>query len=150
MPKISPLRILLADDDKDDHYLFSHAIREFDSDIFIETVNDGVELIEFLNNNSNEKPDIVFLDLNMPRKNGIDSLREIRATEKLKDLPIVVCSTADVESNINATYTSGGNLYLQKPYSLSELVKSMENILGLCKAGKFPQFPRQHYFYKHG
>ena len=149
MQNVNPLRILLADDDQDDHYLFTHAIKEFDSNISIKTVSDGVELIEFLNNTENEMPDIVFLDLNMPRKNGIDSLKRIRSTDKLKDLPIVICSTADAESNIDATFKAGGNLYLQKPYSLSDLVKSMKNILGLFNAGKFPRFPRQQYFYKH-
>lgn len=142
------LTIVLADDDQDDHYLFTHAIKEFNPEVNILQAFDGVQLLELLNDEDRQLPDIVFLDLNMPMKNGMDSLKEIRETERTRDLPIVICSTADSENNINMAFNFGANLYLQKPYSLTQLVSSMKVILNFCKAGNFPRFPRATFFYK--
>ena len=79
------LRILLADDDMDDRYVFELAIKELSKEILLSSVVDGEKLMAFLIDDSNQLPDILFLDINMPRKNGLDCLVEIKQNEKLKN-----------------------------------------------------------------
>ena len=79
------LRILLADDDMDDRYVFELAIKELSKEILLSSVVDGEKLMAFPIDDSNQLPDILFLDINMPRKNGLDCLVEIKQNEKLKN-----------------------------------------------------------------
>lgn len=83
-----PLNILLADDDEDDRLFFKEALENIKIKTVVTTVNDGIELMEYLNKSDIKYPDIVFLDLNMPRKNGIQCLEEIRKDKNLKILPL--------------------------------------------------------------
>lgn len=92
--KLKQISILLAEDDKDDCYLFEKAIKELEIPFSLKIVNDGEELINYLSINSEELPDILFLDLNMPRKNGFESLVEISENEKLKNLSVIILTTS--------------------------------------------------------
>lgn len=87
------MNILLAEDDKDDIYLFKKALKELDISVNLTTVKDGEELMKYLSENLNQLPNILFLDLNMPRKNGFECLIEISENEKLKDLSVIIFST---------------------------------------------------------
>ena len=110
-----PLHILLADDDDDDRLFFKDAIEEVKVKTVVTMVNDGVELMDYLLKAENHLPDLVFLDLNMPRKNGMDCLIEIRSTKKLKDLSIAIYSTSAMEKDIEQTFIKGANIYIKKP-----------------------------------
>jgi CheY-like chemotaxis protein len=123
------LQILLADDSVDEHFLFMHTIKGIDSDIVIKTVLNGVELVKWLNQPDVELPDILFLDLNMPLKNGKESLSEIRKNERLAHLNVIIYSTSDEKRDIDETYALGANMYVRKPQDYLELEKTLAKLI---------------------
>lgn len=125
----TPLHILLADDDEDDRLIFTDAINEVKVKTKLTVVNDGVQLMEYLNNPDGELPHIVFLDLNMPRKGGIECLREIRNDINLKDLSIAIYSTSASEEDIEDTFIKGANVYIKKPNDFNTLVKVLGEVI---------------------
>ena len=124
-----PLRILLADDQENDRILFVDALNELKTKSIIHTVNDGEELMEYLTNPDNSLPQLLFLDLNMPRKNGIECLKEIRANNKLHDIAIAIFSTSLAEKDIEETLVSGANVYLNKPTSFDALKQALNKVV---------------------
>src|SRR4051812_4354327 len=106
-----PSLVMLADDDPDDRLLFKDAIGEISKDIAIHTLAGGVELMAHLNDPQNPLPDLIFLDLNMPRKNGFESLEEIRQNARLKSLCVIIYSTSSQFKDILETLNKGANLY---------------------------------------
>ena len=120
----NPLHILLADDDDDDRLSFKDAFEELKVKTVVTMVNDGVELMDFLHKPGIDLPHIVFLDLNMPRKSGMQCLKEIRSNNKLKDLSIAIYSTSGLEKDIEETFVKGANIYIKKPNDF-ELLKTM-------------------------
>ena len=113
--------ILLAEDDEDDYLLFKEAIRDNTDQLDLVWVKDGVELMQILHGNEASTADILFLDINMPRKNGFECLTEIRNNAVLKNLPVVVFSTSNDRALVSWMYNSGANLYLCKPNSFQQL-----------------------------
>ena len=92
--KVEPLRILLADDDNDDCSFFRKALSALSISTELKIVNDGEQLMSELNNKEIKIPDVLFLDLNMPRKTGLECLAEIKRDDRFKDLPVVIFSTS--------------------------------------------------------
>lgn len=132
--------ILLAEDDADDRLLFREALNEVNANTCLSTVVDGEELMKTLHKNIQaETPLIVFLDLNMPKKNGFECLQEIRKTAKFKDVPIVVFSTSCQQEAINKMYENGASYYICKPNSFLKLKTSIEHILSIGLKHLFPQ-----------
>jgi CheY-like chemotaxis protein len=125
------LNILLADDDVEDREIFTSAIKELSSDVEVRTSVNGKELMEMLHNEDSPLPDILFLDLNMPFKNGQECLHEIRSTERLRKLPVIIYSTSASREYIDQTYNSGANYYLPKPDSFRDLKLIAEKIFSL-------------------
>lgn len=122
--------ILYADDDEDDQILVGDALRETPVANAIQYVQDGEELLDFLNNKGRyinkkkyPKPSLILLDLNMPRKDGREALAEIKADPKLKRIPIVILTTSRGEDDIQSTYNLGVNSFITKPVSYDSLVK---------------------------
>jgi CheY-like chemotaxis protein len=109
------LNILLADDDTDDCIFFKEALGELMISTSLKTVHDGEQLMELLTNEKNELPHILFLDLNMPRKNGFECLVEIKQNKKLKDLPVVIFSTSFEQEVVNLLYKNGAQYFIRKP-----------------------------------
>ncbi len=124
------LNILLADDDTDDCELFEAAINELPHSIDLTIVNNGKQLIDHLNF-TKSLPDLLFLDINMPLKNGLECLLEIRQNPKLNDLNIIVFSTTIAGHTLDNLYDYGVQYYLCKPDLFSELKKSLEKIITL-------------------
>lgn len=125
------LHIVLADDDDDDRLFFKDAIEELKVKTVVTTVKDGVELMEYLNKSETHLPNLLFLDLNMPRKSGMECLKEIRSNHKLKDLSIAIYSTSAMEKDIEETFVKGANIYIKKPNDfevLKELITKVINI----------------------
>jgi len=118
------LHILLADDDDDDRLFFKDAIDGVKVKTVVTMVNDGVELMDYLLNAEIHLPNLVFLDLNMPRKGGMECLKEIRSNNKLKDLAIAIYSTSGMEKDIEETFIKGANIYIKKPNDF-ELLKTI-------------------------
>lgn len=129
MSNNKPLQILLADDDEDDRLFFKEALEAIKIKTNITTVNDGIELMEYLNQADVVLPDVVFLDLNMPRKNGIQCLEEIRKDDALKDLTIAIYSTSGAERDIEETFIKGANVYIKKPNDFNTLKKVVEEAM---------------------
>lgn len=125
----TPLHVLLADDDEDDRMIFRDAINEIKVKTKITIVNDGVQLMDYLQTTDEDLPHIVFLDLNMPRKGGIECLKEIRNDAKLKDLSIAIYSTSASEEDIEDTFVKGANVYIKKPNDFSTLVKVLTEVI---------------------
>jgi CheY-like chemotaxis protein len=124
-----PLYVLLADDDEDDRLIFKEALEDIKIKTIVITVNDGIELMDYLTRPDVRLPDVVFLDLNMPRKNGMQCLEEIRNSAALKHLTIAIYSTSGAERDIEETFVKGANVYIKKPNDFSTLKKVVEEAM---------------------
>lgn len=122
----TPSRILLADDDADDRELFEEALSDIHPNAVLTTAQDGEELMFILRNY--HKPDLLFLDLNMPRKNGKECLHEIVKTPELKNIPIIIYSTSVNPVDIEETFFLGAKLFFRKPNSYEDLKRNVSEI----------------------
>ncbi|NYA69722.1 response regulator [Flavobacterium sp. MAH-1] len=124
--------ILLSDDDNDDCSLFLEALEEVKCDADVTIARDGVTLMQALDASADEKPEVIFLDLNMPRKNGFECLHEIRKSLVFGQIPIVIYTTSNSSDIIEKVYEEGANLYMTKPSSFSLLKKTLAYVLSLA------------------
>ncbi len=121
------LRIVLADDDIDDRFFFKKAVNELSFETNLSTVEDGEELMAYLAENLEQLPDILFLDLSMPRKSGFECLSEIKKDPKLQNISIVMFSTfhtkdINYEKGMKSMlYEIGAEEYIRKPDDFSKL-----------------------------
>lgn len=131
-PQGEPIHILLVDDDPADVRLTLEALKEHK--VFCETVvaNDGVEALAYLRKEGPHadatSPDIILLDLNMPRKDGREVLQEIKADAHLRRIPVVVLTTSQAEQDILQSYNLGANCYITKPVDLAQLTTVVQAI----------------------
>jgi CheY-like chemotaxis protein len=135
--KLDPksITILLADDDPDDRLLVREAFEENHLLNVVHTVEDGEELMDYLRKKGKfaetaVRPNMILLDLNMPRKSGLEALQEIKADPELRRIPVVVLTTSKAEEDIIRSYDLGVNSFIVKPVtfeSLVELVKTLGN-----------------------
>ncbi len=135
-PERKGITILLAEDDADDRLLVKEALAEGRVLNELRSVQDGEELIEYLRRQGrytdpeeSPRPGLVLLDLNMPRKDGREALREIKADPDLKRIPVVVMTTSKAEEDIVRSYDLGANSYITKPVTFERLVELMK-VLG--------------------
>jgi len=129
------LRILMADDDEDDRFMANEAMDEMDIAGAMDFVENGEELMEYLLKRGKFAcreellhPDIILLDLNMPRKDGREALKEIKSDPALRHIPVVVLTTSRAEEDIAYTYKMGANSYITKPDSFEGLVSVMKSL----------------------
>jgi CheY-like chemotaxis protein len=120
--------VLLADDDSDDCLLFKDALADYPGRATLTTVSDGEQLMAALVR-ATSLPDVLFLDLNMPRKNGFECLLEIRSTEKLKSLPIIIFSTSFDPDIAHKLYLGGAHFYMRKPSEFRVLTQVLHKAL---------------------
>ena len=119
-------KFLLADDDADDTSLFCEALAEISSTIECQTAENGLELFELLSKPDRGKPDIIFLDINMPLMNGWDCLKKLKEDADLSNIPIIMYSTSSAKRDIEMAYSLGALFYLKKPENFRELSKILE------------------------
>lgn len=137
--------IYLADDDADDRMFFEDALKKISIPTQLTFANDGLELMSNLETVTEPPPpDVIFLDLNMPRKDGFQCLEEIRKTDKLKNIPIVIFSTTVKDEAVDKTYQHGANHYICKPHSFELLIKAIETVLSIEMWQK-PQPPKDKF-----
>ena len=117
------IKIVLTDDDAEDRLLFKEAIDELKVNTSLVLLNDGQELMKYLKENETNLPHILFLDLNMPLKSGLECLKEIRQDQKYKDITIAIYSTSSSERDIENTFIEGANVYIKKPNDFNTLKK---------------------------
>jgi CheY-like chemotaxis protein len=128
------LFILVAEDDSDDRFLLQTAFREKGFNDKVEFVENGVELIEYLTRLQDDKtgegnyPYFILLDLNMPKKDGREALKEIKQHPVFKKIPIIVFTTTKNENEIRRCYELGANTYIVKPVSFEGLLKAVDSI----------------------
>jgi len=120
--------IFLADDDKDDCQFFKEALDELPFDTSLSIVYNGEELMQLLSV-TETLPDIIFLDLNMPRKNGYECLSELRSQDRFVNLPIIIYSTSTDQEILEIIYKQGAQYYIRKPAEFSELKNVINQVL---------------------
>ena len=125
------LNILLADDDADDRMFFSDAVSSQPIKINLTTVKDGAKLMDRLSDPGAPLPDMLFLDLNMPFKNGFQCLAEIRSDHRLKDIFVVIYSTTSNPKEVDETFNLGANMFVHKPNTFTELKRILAKVFGL-------------------
>ena len=129
---IQPLEILLVEDNPGDVRLIQEALREAKSRHQLRIVRDGVEAMTYLRKLTpyvaSARPDLIMLDLNLPKKDGREVLSEIKSDPELRRIPVVVLTTSDAPSDIITSYDLFANCYVAKPASLSQLVSTIHAI----------------------
>lgn len=135
--------IYIADDDQDDRTFFTDAILELDPSVVIKEAHDGMQLMEILYGVSHRLPDVIFLDINMPKMNGLDCLKEIRQhAGDVSQVMVIMLSTSDDPANIDRALELGATFYAVKPSSYDQLKLFLEDVLKmdltiLTKQSKF-------------
>lgn len=124
-------KILLADDDQDDALFFRQALDDLQICSCFKVVQDGEELMKLLHLKK-DQPDILFLDLNMPCKNGFECLKEIRQNNHFKTLQIIILSTSFEMKLVQKLFRNGAQHYVQKPADFSELKRVIAYAIRLC------------------
>jgi DNA-binding response OmpR family regulator len=129
------MKILMTDDDEDDRNLSKMAFERLESKNELDFAEDGDELMEVLTTKvgANEKlPDIILLDLNMPGKNGFDTLKEIKSDPRLKQLNVIIFTTSKAEQDRIDSLSRGADGFLVKPPNFNKLVETFRKI---CNEG---------------
>lgn len=137
--------ILLAGDDKDDTTLFFDVLKELSLFTHFVTVSDGEKPMELLNETKEQLPDILFLDLTMPRKNGFDCLSEMRQTERLKQLPVIIFTTSYEPDVVNLLCKKGVQYYIRKPNNFEQLKKVIHLALTLTEQTGISKPPKEKF-----
>ncbi len=143
-----PIFVILADDDESDRMNFREALEEGKLKTTVVSVNDGVELMEYLLREDSQLPTILFLDLNMPRKNGIECLLEIRKSERLREMVVAIYSTSSSEKDIEHTFNSGANVYIKKPNNFTKLKSVLNEIVMYVNLYREPPFNMANFLLK--
>lgn len=129
------ITLLMCDDDKDDCMLTRDALEESRLLNTLNFVHDGEQLLDYLHQRNeftdvrqSPKPDLILLDLNMPKKDGREALQEIRATAQFKHIPVVILTTSQAEEDILKSYRLGASAFITKPVTFDGLVKVLKSI----------------------
>jgi len=125
------MTVYLADDDTDDREIFSWALEDISNDVHLATFKDGQQLINELNTAWQNKPDVIFLDINMPLKNGIEVLSDLKSNPVTSKIPVVMYSTSADPNLIATTKSLGANLYFVKPSDYTRLKKLLLKTLSI-------------------
>jgi CheY-like chemotaxis protein len=129
------LQVLLADDDIDDCLLFKEALKELPISTHLTIVNDGDQLMKLLRKSTSQLPHVLFLDINMPRKNGFECLTEIKLNDKLKALPVILYSTTSEQDVIDRLYQSGAQYFIRKQFEFLKFTRVIHYSLTLIMQG---------------
>ncbi|YAF95675.1 MAG: response regulator [Nodularia sp. CChRGM 3473] len=129
------ITILMADDDEDDRMLVREALAESQLPIDLYIVSNGEELLDYLYNRGQytdktiaPRPRLILLDLNMPKKDGLEVLRDIKTDPSLRHIPVIVLTTSGAEEDIYHTYDLGANSFIIKPVTFASLVEVMQSV----------------------
>ena len=139
------IHILLADDDIADCLLFKDALEELPVSAHLTTVHNGEQLMEMLTKKGQKLPDVLFLDLNMPRKNGFASLGEIKRDTGLQDLPVIIFSTSSEMETVKRVFRDAAHYYICKPADFTLLKKVIYEALTVITQDYKPLPPEQHF-----
>ena len=134
MKNLNPVEILIVEDNPDDAELMTRVLKKQNLANELYIAEDGAEALEFIfcrgkfsSRNSSNRLKVVFLDLKLPKLNGLEVLQEIKANPLTKRLPVVVVSSSKEDPDIKRAYELGANSYVVKPVDFTDFVKAMEN-----------------------
>jgi CheY-like chemotaxis protein len=120
-------RILLVEDNPGDIRLTQEALKESHTDVHLDVVTDGEQAVDFIYKRGKftnaKRPSLILLDLNLPKKNGIEVLKEIKVDDSLKKIPVIVLTTSDADHDINKAYALHANCYILKPVDFDDFAK---------------------------
>ena len=124
------LRLTLVDDDADDRDFFRDALDSMGIPVALKMYKDGKDLLDAIKTDKFEIPDILFLDLNMPKISGMESLREIRMMDKFKEIPIIaIYSTSSSAKDKEDSLQNGADAYICKPTNFGQLIKVLKKVI---------------------
>lgn len=139
------LMVLLADDDLDDCIFFKEALTELQLSTHLTAVHDGEQLMQLLVTETFKLPHVLFLDINMPRKNGFECLAEIKLSEKLQQLPVIMFSTSFEQEVVNLLYKNGAQYFIRKPSEISQFKKIIHRTIGLVAPENISRPARENF-----
>ena len=132
LPALRPIEILLVEDNPGDVRLTREALKDAKMSNVLHVVEDGALALDFLHRRGDyvnaRRPDLILLDLNLPRKNGREVLQEIKQDPRLKIIPVVILTTSQAEEDILGAYSEHANCYITKPVDFSQLTKIVRTI----------------------
>jgi CheY-like chemotaxis protein len=126
---VPPLKIIFVDDDEDDHFFFEKTLAEINIPTDLTCMISGEVLMQFLSGNTFDLPDLIFLDLNMPRKNGSDCLIEIKENKKLRHIPVIIYSTAYHKDILDFLYKNGAFHCIRKSSESKQTKQTITAVL---------------------
>ncbi len=130
-PQHSPIKCFLVDDDEDDQEIFFMALQELDKSIHCVFADDGVKALEKLRGDNSFLPNYIFIDINMPRMNGVECLQEIKKDSRLKLVPVFMFSTSADPQIMARAKELGASSFIVKPPSISTLSQLLGSLLNL-------------------
>jgi len=137
--------LLLADNDLDDCTFFKEVLEELPFNTKLTTVNNGEQLMQLLTTQTEPLPHVLYMDYNMPRKNGYECLKEMKRDIKLKQVCVIILSTYIDNHKLNQLYEDGANYYIQKPAEFSNLKKVILKSLQLIASGNIRQSAKENF-----
>ncbi|WP_339839476.1 response regulator [uncultured Maribacter sp.] len=140
--------ILLVDDDKDDCDIFKEALDELGIAFILTVLHNGMELLDYLSSEVASYPDILFLDLNMPRKSGLECIKEMKSSTILSTIPIVIYSTSFNTHVVDELYDLSAHYYIQKPSSYKCLKKVINQAIHLISKENKTSITRANFVIK--
>lgn len=141
------IKIFLVDDDSDDRELFNQSLIESGLGFELTTFEDGGKFVPYLSE-VDIYPDIIFLDINMPKVDGVECLKKIRSNDNFKNIIIIMFSTSANNSHVENTYKLGANLYVIKPLYFQDEVAILMKIANMLEENKFSQINKDNYVLK--
>lgn len=142
---MTKMKILLVDDDEDDREFFADALVGVDLNTQLQQLDNGKSCLDYLLQQIENLPNLIFLDLNMPIMNGFECLAEIRKNPLLKELPIAIYSTSSSDKDIEQTFLNGANIYIKKPSSFEDLKKSLKQVIKMNWAYHMDDFKKENF-----
>jgi two-component system, chemotaxis family, response regulator Rcp1 len=134
LPSQRPARVLLVEDNEADVRLTREALREAGENVRLSAVGDGDQALAYLRRQQGfaeaPRPDLVLLDLNLPRKNGLEVLDEMRADEALAVIPVIMLTSSAARQDVEAAYAHGANAFVVKPQDLDSFIDLIDTIRG--------------------
>ena len=127
-------KILVVDDDMDDVQLFGEVIANIEPSIKLQHAEDGRDALEKLAETTNHLPDLIFLDLNMPRMDGKECLKKIKKDDQLNHIPVIIYTTSSQINDIEETMEAGAVCFITKPNNLKELERILIAVIGSIPA----------------